>query len=157
MPDTLSIPMVLPPESEGDRFEVEIDGVVLGDRLVLGRSLAIAGGISGRPAWGKGPATVWGGGSWGGRAAAVWGEGVWGFGDWGRLWRVLELTTRSQFAAGDYTVRVRRVDAVGNAGAWSVTATYRHRPQPAAPASVRAEGGRLVWTHPTAPTTPAAP
>lgn len=55
--------------------------------------------------------------------------------------------TLARFAAGDYSVRLRGVDAIGNAGTWMTAQTIEHRPRPETPTGLALSAGSLtgVW------------
>jgi hypothetical protein len=55
--------------------------------------------------------------------------------------------TLARFPAGDYSVRLRGVDAIGNVGDWMAPQTLEHRPLPETPAGLALSGGNLtgVW------------
>lgn len=54
--------------------------------------------------------------------------------------------TLARFGAGDYSVRVRGVDLIGNAGAWSVAQIIEHRPTPEPPTALAISGDDLTGT-----------
>ena len=106
----------------GDRGQIEIAGVVQPDRIELG-------GIPG-PA----PTLPFGGGRFG---AGYFGRGAASFAH----------RTLASFIAGDYSVRIRSIDPVGNTSAWSTAKIIQHRPVPPSPTSLSVnEAGELVWT-----------
>lgn len=57
---------------------------------------------------------------------------------------VLIHQTLARFPAGDYDVRVRGVDALGNVGDWSAVTTIPHRPTPETPSALAIVGDELV-------------
>lgn len=63
---------------------------------------------------------------------------------------VLMYRTLRRFVAGDYSVRLRGVDAAGNASAWSAAVTIEHRPEPEAAIGLAVSGGSLTGTWPGA-------
>lgn len=58
---------------------------------------------------------------------------------------VIEHETLALFVAGDYVVRNRGVDVLGNAGAWSDPVTIQHRPKPPPPTNLRLSGNDLLY------------
>lgn len=75
------------------------------------------------------------------------GVGPFGLGLFGRGISTLSLTTESEFVAGDYLINTQAVDALGNDGTASDTATIQHRPTPPQPYSLAITSGTdlLTW------------
>jgi hypothetical protein len=67
-------------------------------------------------------------------------------GEFGAGVGLLEHLTFREFVAGDYTVRGRARDFVGNIGPWSAPVTVAHRPLPPPPENLAVVGGVLSWT-----------
>lgn len=74
-----------------------------------------------------------------------YGRGAYGRGGYGVGARILQYVTPQRFVAGDYSLRDRAVDALGNIGAWSGTYTHQHRPVPPAPKALSLSAGVLTW------------
>lgn len=141
MAEPLSIPVIRDPRyGPDDTVEIEVDSETIDGRYVLWDASRR------RRGFGFGP--------FGAFAFGVidpglgFGEGVFAGGAFGFGAELLTLKTRPAYDAGDYSVRIRAVDAVGNAGAWSAAVTIQHRPDPPPPRNFRVSGDNLVWTWP---------
>jgi hypothetical protein len=128
--------------TERDRLQLEVDGVVqpelhavwAGERALMG--FGIEG--FGEDPFGVGDSLGFGLGSFG--AGAFGEEDV----------ALAILRTSQAFAHGDYTLRVRAVDELGNAGDWSDPLEQQHRYRPDPPTIVSLDAGILTWTGPPA-------
>lgn len=123
MADKMNIPIIRNASyTPGDRAEIEINGVVQPDIIDL------AGLVTPRPVM------PFGGGTFG---AGVFGAGA----------AMFVHRTVARFVAGDYAVRIRSVDPLGNESAWSTARTVRHRPAPPPPTALNVnEAGELAWS-----------
>lgn len=120
----------------GDYAQVEVDGALQPDRFQLWhaerRQLGFGRGRFGRGRFGRGRSLGFGLGAFG---RGVFGQGA----------RLAAYRTAAAHPAGDYTLRVRAVDRLGNAGDWSAPLAHEHRPRPPAPARLRVDGEDLAW------------
>lgn len=120
----------------GDHLELEVDNAVQGDRIVpWGPDRALVGfGLTAaiQAPFGLGP-------------ALPFGEGGFGYGRFGLGAEIVVHRTLRPYVAGDYDVRLRSVDQLGNASAWNTAATVKHRPKPPAPRALRLDGAVLRW------------
>jgi len=71
---------------------------------------------------------------------------VWGAGDFGLGGRRVDWATQTQYVAGDYGVRARAIDSLGNAGDWTDSVTIEHRPTPPPPRNLAISDNVLSWT-----------
>jgi hypothetical protein len=136
MAKPMSIPYVRDLDyTVSDRLQVEVAGSVQGDRPVLGDPYprGFGTGSWATTGFGFGP-------------GLAFGAGVFGGGYFGQGASLTTHRTLSDFVANDYTVRLRAVDAAGNTGDWSDSATIQHRPQPPAPAGMAIAANVLYWT-----------
>ena len=123
----------------GELVQIEVDGVLQPDRVVMWSASRESVGW-GRGGWGEG------GDGFGHAGRARFGEGVFGYESLGVSGGgLIEHRTVGRFAAGDYVVRLRGVDVVGNAGPWGEAFVVRHRPRPAPPTGVGVSGDMLEW------------
>ena len=124
MPQPLSIQFPLDPTWEpGVRIELSIDGQTQPDliRPTLGREGLTLG------------TQVLGDFMLGATTGQPLGESRLGDGDVGLATPFVEFSTLNRFGAGDYTIRLRTLDAIGNASPWSTPITVAHRPPPDPP------------------------
>lgn len=141
MSERMTISFVVDPDWEpGVRVQLEVGGVVQPDRVLplSGRERQVLGFLE------------LGAFMLGHSAAVTLGEGRLGDGTLGIGARQIDHTTLNRFDAGDYAVRLRTFDRLGNAGAWSEPVTIEHRPAPTPPRRVRvnAAGDALTWLWP---------
>lgn len=139
MAGLMVIPMVRDTDlMRGDVVRLEVGGVVQPDRVQLWderrRRMGFGFGTMGLQHFGRGAL-------FGGFGSGPFGLGVMGFGA-----DVAEHVTVNRFAAGDYAVRVRVEDEVGNVGAYGAAVTIKHRPTPDAVDDLRVEAGVLKWS-----------
>lgn len=119
-----------------DRLQVEVDGVVLSDRILLYTGPENGYGQAAQQECGYG---FWPGDGYG---IGVYGAGFYGV---GAPW--LDVVTATAFPAGDYQVRYRVIDGApggGNIGDWSDLFTIHHRPTPGPPRNFRLADGLLL-------------
>ena len=123
----------------GDYAQVEVDGEVQSDAFVIWGADRYEYGF------GRGP---FGRGRLGYGRALTFGRGSMGRGTMGQGARVLTFRTRAKFQDGDYSIRLRVIDRLGNAGAWSAAVTLNHRPVPPPPFDLKIVSGdlRFKWT-----------
>jgi hypothetical protein len=137
MAESLTIQIIRPPDVELDeRASVEVDGAVQQDLVRLA-------GPGSRRRFGAG--RLFGRGTFGISRGMTFGDGLFGAGYFGQGTDVVAHQTLATFVAGDYSVRIRRVDAIGNAGAWTSATNLKHRPTPAAPTNLSLDGSTLSW------------
>ncbi len=139
MAQRMTIPIVATPEYlPRDVLEVEIDGDVQPDRIIVADPERNAQGFGfelptltpfGRLALSP--------------AVTPFGLGLFGVGA-----KLIEYQTRASFDAGDYSVRIRARDALGNVSAWSSAYTLEHRPEPGPPRNLTVSGMTLGWVWP---------
>jgi hypothetical protein len=120
----------------GDFGQIEIASALQPDRVVLA--------VQGRQFQGFGLTPAESGG-FGFATGLPLGGGVFGAGYLGQGAELFTHRTLASFVAGDYTVRLRAVDRLGNAGDWSDSYTIQHRPLPPAPTNLRIADGILTW------------
>jgi len=120
----------------GDYAQIEVDSTVQSDRV------SIWGGERASLGYGHGR---YGDGEYGRGRSLGYGIGLYGDGPYGIGLRRTTHETGSSFVAGDYSVRARAVDKIGNAGSWSSAVTHRHRPTPPKPSSLSIASGTLNW------------
>lgn len=120
---------------ETDHLELEIDDEVQVDRITPwpgGHRYRGYGETTTESAYGQSTYLPYGDG--------YYGEGYYGQGgDW------LEHETVRRRVAGNYRVRTRSVDALGNQSPWSDSRVYAHRPTPPAPTNLTLTDGVLTW------------
>jgi hypothetical protein len=119
----------------GDYGQVEVASVLQPDRVTLI--------IQGRQFQGFGLTPDSSG--FGFAQSLSFGQGNFGAGYLGQGAETFTHTTLTRYVAGDYTVRLRAVDRLGNAGDWSEPVTIKHRPLPPAPTNLRIADGILTW------------
>lgn len=129
--------LISPSLLHSDHLQIRVDGAVQTDRIQ-----PWPGTLRSRRGFGYGnPATT---------PFGVWclpGVDVpFGAGKFGQGAKRLTHRTRASFVAGDYAIDTRSIDAAGNAGGYSASATVRHRPVPPAPLSLAIAGSVLSWT-----------
>lgn len=73
------------------------------------------------------------------------GRGAFGRGGFGVGAYVLTFLTLNAFVAGDYTIRVRARDKIGNVDGWSDPVVHEHRPVPPPPHDLVITAGELHW------------
>lgn len=122
-----------------DTIELEVDSVAQ-----LGR-LEIWGAERQAIGFGRG---TFGTGAFGfdGSIGLGFGVGAFGTGPFGIDERIVTRQTRKRFSAGDYTVRARAIDELGNIGDWSASKVYEHRPVPETPTDCQLSDGTLTWS-----------
>lgn len=80
----------------------------------------------------------------------TYGRGVYGGGFYGQGVEVNQHHTNQDFVAGDYTVRLKAIDSLGNESPWSDPFTVAHRPNPPAPRlpalNTEIQNNTLIWT-----------
>ena len=121
----------------GDTAELEVDSVLQPD------SWPIWGFERNLLGFGHGP---YGGGGYGAGDSLGYGNGGYGLGLWGQGARIVSFLTIGQFVAGDFTLRVRARDGIGNVDGWSDAVIHQHRPVPPTPTDLAILGGILGWT-----------
>ena len=79
-----------------------------------------------------------------------YGDGVYGGGFYGQCVEVKNHETQGLFVAGDYSVRLKAIDGLGNEGDWSDPFTIAHRPDPPAPTNPTVTSNVLAfdWSDP---------
>jgi hypothetical protein len=125
----------------GDTARLEVAGSAQPE------AIRIAGDTRGLEGFGHGS---FGRGRFGRGRGSGFGSGAFGRGVFGQGASLVGRSTQARFVAGDYAMRVRAVDALGNAGDWSASATRPHRPDPPAPTALAITGGALTatWSDP---------
>ena len=120
----------------GDYAQVEVDGEVQSDAFVIWGSeraaLGMGHGPFGRGRFGYGRSLGLGRGAF---ARGIFGQGV----------RIISLQTRQRFVEGEYEIRLRVRDRLGNVGDWSEPATLAHNPVPPPPRNLRIAGDSLLF------------
>lgn len=140
MAEPITIPIIQDPDlTPQDVVEVEINSAVQSDRFGVWPAVPDPGGF-GFDAMDTG---VFGFSSAG---AVAFGQAVFGQGYFGYGAAVVEHDTRSSFVAGDYTVRLRSRDDLGNVSDWSDPGTIEHRPTPPPPDTLAIAAGVLTWS-----------
>lgn len=122
----------------GDVGQIEIAGVVQPDRIAL----ALPGRDGQGFGWGPMGSTSFGIGP----AAQPFGGAPLGGGYFGQGTAIYTHRTVRSFVSGDYALRLRAMDARGNAGPWSDSDLFPHRATPAAPTANTLVGGTLGWS-----------
>ncbi len=137
MANALTLTVIREPDYlPADRIQIELDGAVQSDRI---------------PAWDHSRARKgFGYGNARETSFGVWmpppADTLFGAGLFGQGAGPLIHTTINSYVAGDYQLRARSVDALGNASNWSPAETIEHRPIPPAPTSLAIAAGVLSWT-----------
>jgi len=140
MAQPLTIPIVRDPDIDpADTVEVQVDGNTQNDRVNLWPNLRHDPGFGFDPI-GTGYFGLSTAGSQG------FGAGPFGLGYFGYPILITDHDTIASFVAGDYTVKLRSRDGVGNVSNWSAGATIEHRPIPPAPEDLAVDAGVLSWT-----------
>ena len=121
----------------GDIALIEIGGTALDDEVNYWQA------ERSRTGFGQGR---FGTGRFGVGRSLGFGIGTFGRGAFGTGSRLLVHRTRARFVAGDYAIRGKSRDSIGNESDWSDTVTRPHRPQPATPASLAITSGTLTWS-----------
>ena len=121
----------------GDIIRVEIDSVLQRDRITPWPPDRARRGYGWTPSGSSG---------YGFGLSLPYGDGVYGAGFYGQCLEVKEQLTTGQFVAGDYAVRLKAIDALGNEGDWSDPFTLAHRTSPPAPANATVSSNVLAWT-----------
>lgn len=137
MAQPIDIALIVDPSYlPGDRAVIEIDSADQPDRPVLTppnrerRGFGVASAIT-TPfgSMGLTPPDI------------PFGAGLFGIG--ATRW---DHTTLRAFVAGDYPIRARGIDTLGNLGDWSDAETIEHRPTPPPPINLSMAGSVLSWT-----------
>ena len=58
------------------------------------------------------------------------------------------IRTATEYDSGTYSVRLRAVDSLGQAGPWTAAQDVNHRTPPAPPTSLDVLGSELTWSYP---------
>ncbi|MFA5759402.1 MAG: hypothetical protein WC942_08635 [Clostridia bacterium] len=119
----------------GDAMQIEVDSTVLPDRVPIWGSERSWIGF-GRGRFGRGRFGV-------GRSLGF-GQGLFGRGRFAQGVRASTYQTAGRFTAGDYSIRVRAVDRLGNAGDWSATSEIHATPYDEYSRSLAVTGYR-IW------------
>lgn len=137
MAQPLNISVIRDPDlTPDDYLQIEVDSTVQDDRISIWPSYRH------RNVYGFGhPERT----TYGFAFSMAYGAGYYGGGYYGQGAPLITLETRQAFVANDYSLRIRAVDALGNAGDWSAVTTFEHRPQPPAPTNLAVTGGLLTW------------
>lgn len=123
----------------GDTAEIEVDGALQPDRWpIWGPERDLLGSGFGGGGFG--------GGGFGMGRSLGFGNGAFGRGGFALGARVISFLTIGQFVTGDYTLRARGRDSLGNVDGWSDPVTHEHRPVPPAPTDLVIVAGVLGWT-----------
>lgn len=121
---------------QDDRLQLEVAGVAQPDSVTVWTLLRDQLGF------GRSPDTNSG---FGFATGLAWGAGAFGAGYFGQGAEIAEHRTVRPFVAGDYSVRMRAEDALGNASDWSAAENVQHRPQPPPPFDLALVGNILTW------------
>ena len=135
----MSVALVKHPDYfKGEYAQLEIDSTVQPDSVFIWdesrNRLGFGYGSHATTAFGWGVGPGFGVGLF---AEAYFGQGA----------KKIDHLTYKKFVAGDYSVRTRSYDEIGNVSSWSSTSTLEHRPKPPAPIELAlGSGSVLTWT-----------
>jgi len=142
MTQRITIPIIRDTDYlDTDTIDLEIDGVEQRDRIKpWDRTRAAMG-------YGMEPANQTG---YGFARSLPYGTGLYGLGIYGQGVDLFEYETTGFFVPGDYQIRIRGFDKLGNTGPWSPVTAIAHRPLPPPPTDLDATAGVLSfqWSDP---------
>ncbi len=121
---------------QDDRLQLEVDGLLQPDSVTIWTALRdhLGFGRDADSSSGFGFAT-----------GLAFGSGAFGAGYFGQGAEIAEHRSVRRFVAGDYAIRMRAIDALGNLGDWSIVVTLEHRPPPPPPFNLALTGNTLTW------------
>lgn len=121
---------------QDDRLQLEVDSALQPDSVTIWTVLRDQLG------WGRSTDNNSG---FGFATGLAWGAGAFGAGYFGQGAEIAEHRSVRSFVAGDYTIRMRGIDPLGNLGNWSISETLEHRPAPPPPFDLAMSGNTITW------------